>query len=82
MRYEQLTINQATVRQILFDQEYDYEQGSAYPLISIGTYAASGEELRQSQGEFIRKADEALYKAKGLGRNRIVAYKDLFPPRD
>jgi len=41
MRYEQLTINQATVRQILFDQEYDYEQGSAYPLISIGTYAAA-----------------------------------------
>jgi diguanylate cyclase (GGDEF)-like protein len=47
--------------------------------ISVGVFCAKGDELKQSTEEFIRKADEALYKAKGMGRNKIVSYRDIYP---
>ncbi|MBN1492998.1 MAG: diguanylate cyclase [Candidatus Omnitrophica bacterium] len=47
--------------------------------VSVGVFCAKGEELRQGIDEFIRKADEALYKAKGMGRNKIVSYRDIYP---
>lgn len=45
--------------------------------ISIGVYGATGKRLEQNAEQFIRKADEALYRAKGLGRNRVVPHQDL-----
>lgn len=47
---------------------------SPYVTISIGTYTVSPDENTLSE-DFLKKADQALYKAKSNNRNCVVCYK-------
>ena len=51
--------------------EHAYNSGSPYLSVSIGLVVQKGGQI-QSSDELYRLADEALYRAKELGRNRVV----------
>jgi len=60
-------------------EEFTFEfEGQVIPVtVSIGCYPVSAEELklgRFSIESFIEKADEALYKAKKTGKNKVVCF--------
>ncbi|MFC1809075.1 diguanylate cyclase [Candidatus Omnitrophota bacterium] len=67
------------IRHTIEKVDFEFDSKPITVTISIGVFCAEGEELKQSIDEFIRKADEALYKAKGMGRNKIVSYHDIYP---
>jgi len=67
------------IRRMIQQLTFKSDNGTIQITISVGVFCAKGDELKQTVDEFIRKADEALYKAKGLGRNKIVSYRDIYP---
>ncbi|OMH40303.1 GGDEF domain-containing protein [Desulfurobacterium indicum] len=66
------------IRKNIEQHPFEFEGNSIKVTVSIGFYPIPPEELtetaREKYKEFIEKADEALYKAKKLGKNRVVCY--------
>jgi diguanylate cyclase (GGDEF)-like protein len=60
------------VRLLVERHNFQYE-GKSYPVtVSVGVAATNGDESLTPH-DLIRQADEKLYQAKNLGRNRVVA---------
>ncbi|SNR70322.1 GGDEF domain-containing protein [Desulfurobacterium atlanticum] len=64
-------------------EEFTFEfEGQEIPVtVSIGCYPILPDELKSgsfSIETFIEKADEALYKAKKTGKNKVVCYSDSY----
>ncbi len=58
------------VRHIVGSEPFEYEGDTITVTVSVGVYTLSGETVEPA--EFIRRADENLYRAKREGRNRVV----------
>jgi diguanylate cyclase (GGDEF)-like protein len=60
------------LRKIVETHPFRYEDQTYYLTISLGVATTTGAALLTT-AEFLRQADERLYEAKELGRNRVVA---------
>jgi diguanylate cyclase (GGDEF)-like protein len=58
------------IRQIVGGETFDYEGDRFTITISVGVYTLNGESMDPLG--FIKRADENLYRAKRMGRNRVV----------
>ncbi|MEZ4364937.1 MAG: GGDEF domain-containing protein [Kofleriaceae bacterium] len=59
-----------TVRALIADTPFEYE-GDKFPVtISVGIFTLDGQEMPAT--EFIKLADDNLYRAKREGRNRVI----------
>jgi two-component system, cell cycle response regulator len=58
------------IRQIVCSEPFDYESDRLNISISVGVYTLNGESAEPVG--FIKRADENLYRAKRMGRNRVV----------
>lgn len=58
------------VRRIVAETPFEYEGDTISVTVSIGLHTAEGEDIDPTQ--FIKFADENLYRAKNSGRNRVV----------
>jgi diguanylate cyclase (GGDEF)-like protein/PAS domain S-box-containing protein len=61
-------------RKVVMEQEHNFDGQDIKVTISLGV--AELRESITSVEEMLKKADEALYKAKGEGRNRVVAMNE------
>lgn len=66
-------------REIVSKQPFEYESKQFHITVSIGIAFSNDAE---SAGDLLAHADQALYQAKKLGRNRIVTYKANNEPGD
>ena len=58
------------IRRLVGDQPFEYE-GDTFPVtVSVGVACVEGEDVDVTQ--FIKIADDNLYRAKREGRNRVV----------
>ncbi len=66
------------IRESIEKHQFEFEGNPIKVTVSIGCYPVPPEELtenaRSRYKEFIEKADEALYRAKKTGKNRVVCY--------
>jgi diguanylate cyclase (GGDEF)-like protein len=60
------------LRKIVETHPFQYEDQTYYLTISLGLASTTG-DAGLTTGDFVRQADEHLYDAKELGRNRVVA---------
>jgi two-component system, cell cycle response regulator len=58
------------VRRLIADSPFEYEGDTISVTVSIGLHTVEGEDMDVTQ--FIKLADENLYRAKREGRNRVV----------
>ena len=59
-----------TIRALVADTPFEFE-GDTFPVtISVGIHTLDGQEVYPP--EFIKRADENLYRAKREGRNRVI----------
>jgi two-component system cell cycle response regulator len=59
-----------TIRALVADVPFEFE-GDTFPVtISVGIHTLDGQEVYPP--EFIKRADENLYRAKREGRNRVI----------
>ncbi|MBE0603474.1 MAG: GGDEF domain-containing protein, partial [Deltaproteobacteria bacterium] len=60
------------IRAIVESTVYDYEGQAVRVTVSIGVPGTPGPD--DSPGTFLKNADDALYKAKGIGRNVVASH--------
>jgi two-component system, cell cycle response regulator len=58
------------VRRLIADAPFEYEGDTISVTVSIGLHTVEGDDMDVTQ--FIKLADENLYRAKREGRNRVV----------
>jgi diguanylate cyclase (GGDEF)-like protein len=63
------------VRQEVEAHNFKYDGGSLICTISVGVAAWPHPRI-QTRGQLVKAADDALYIAKSLGRNRVVRFDD------
>ena len=61
------------LRKMMGEHPFEYEASQFQVTISIGVAEYSGSK-DQSPGDLVKRADEALYRAKNEGRNRVVGF--------
>lgn len=76
--YDTALVVAEKLRKAIEEKEFVSEGKTISVTASFGVYASEVDELSNAD-EFTCRADEALYKAKGSGRNKVVLYRDLYP---
>lgn len=65
------------IREAIAENAVMVEQKSVTCTASIGVASISG---RESIDKLLQRSDEALYRAKSLGRNRVCAHQEDLSP--
>ena len=76
--YDGAVVVAEKLRKAIESKAFHFEGKDIAVTASFGVYSSDVDELSTAE-EFTCKADEALYKAKGSGRNKVVTYRDLYP---